>query len=175
MAKKRESEVRPRKTAARKARAGTTRRAGRDPKMPGAGLSRKKLALIHIIKKKLGLKDDEYRCILRRIGHVESASELDEAKFRKVMYFFVHSHYYRASAFGITFRQRFFIDALVKQLGWDPNHVRNFVRKYYHRDKIDDLTGREASHLIEAFKAIQDHEARKGGAKGRARSSPPGQ
>ncbi len=135
---------------------------------PQAGLDRKRLAAIHIVKKELGMSDGDYRCILRRIAHVESARDLDERKFRKLMYFFVHSHYYRANAFGMTLRQKMFIDTVVHQLGWDPNHLRNFVRKYYHRDGVDALNGREASHLIESLKAIRGSRVKDGAEKGKA-------
>ncbi len=106
------------------------------------------------------MSDEDYRCILRRLAHVESAKDLDEAKFRKLMYFLVHSHYYRANAFGLTLRQKMFIDTLVRQLRWDPDHLRNFIRKYYHRDGIEALTGREASHLIESLKAVRGSQSR---------------
>ena len=36
----------------------------------------KQLARIHIIKKELGLDDDAYRRILKRIGNVESSTDL---------------------------------------------------------------------------------------------------
>jgi hypothetical protein len=115
------------------------------------------------------MSDQDYRCILRRIARVDSAKDLDEARFRKLMYFLVHSRYYRANAFGLTLRQKMFIDALVRQLDWDPSHLRNFVRKYYHRDGVEALTGREASHLIESLKAIRGQAPRpdEGPARGR--------
>lgn len=129
---------------------------------PRAGLDRKRLAAIHIVKKELGMSDEDYRCILKRIARVESSRDLDERRFRKLMYFLVHSHYYRANAFGMTLRQKMFIDTLVRQLAWDPNHLRNFVRKYYHRDGLEALNGREASHLIESLKAILGQRPRPG-------------
>jgi hypothetical protein len=125
----------------------------------GTGLGRKKLALIHIVKKELDISDEDYRCILQRIAGVQSAKDLDETHFRKLMYFLVHSHYYRVNAFGLTLRQKMFIDSLVRQLRWDQNHLRNFIRKYYHRHDLKSLTEREASHLIESLKAIRGHES----------------
>ncbi len=123
-------------------------------------LDRKKIALIHIVKKELGISDEDYRCILRRIAGVESSKDLDEEKFRKLMYFFVRSEHYRVNAFGMTLKQKLFIKALARQLAWDADHLRNFVRKYYQRDGVDFLTRKEASHLIESLKAIREHESR---------------
>jgi hypothetical protein len=132
------------------------------PAPAGPRLDRKKIALIHIVKKELGISDEDYRCILRRIAGVESSKDLDEAKFRKLMYFFVRSHYYRVNAFGMTLRQKLFIKALAKQLHWGPDHLTNFIHKYYQRPGLDLLTRKEASNLIESLKAIREHETRPG-------------
>ncbi len=129
------------------------------PEPPGPRLDRKKLALIHIVKKELGIADKDYRCILRRIAGVDSSKELDEAGFRKLMYFFVRSDYYRVNTFGMTLKQKLFIKVLARQLGWDPDHLTNFIRKYYQRDRLDLLTRQAASHLIESLKAIRGHES----------------
>jgi len=128
---------------------------------PGPGLDRKKLALIHIVKKELNLGDADYRCILERIAGVASARDLDEAGFRKLMRFFVRSDYFRANAFGMTLKQKLFIKALVRQLRWDPAHLRNFIRKYYRREGLDALTRKEASKLIESLKAVGEHSSQK--------------
>ena len=132
------------------------------PEPPGPRLDRKKLALIHIVKKELGIGDEDYRCILRRIAGVDSSKDLDEAKFRKLMYFLVRSNYYRVNAFGLTLKQKLFIKAMARQLRWDPSHLGNFIHKYYRRDGLDALTRREASHLIESLKAIRAHLPRAG-------------
>ncbi len=128
------------------------------PEPPGPRLDRKKIALIHIVKKELGISDEDYRCLLRRIAGVGSSKELDEAKFKKLMYFFVRSDYYRVNAFDMTLKQKLFIKTLARQLGWDPDHLRNFIHKYYHREGVEALTRKEASHLIESLKAIRGHE-----------------
>jgi hypothetical protein len=131
-----------------------------EPRTPR--LDRKRLALIHIVKKELKIPDEDYRCILRRIAGVESSRELDESKFRKLMYFFVRSDYYRVNSFGMTLKQKLFIKALARRLGWDPGHLRNFIRKYHRRSGLDFLTRKEASNLIESLKAIRSHESRAG-------------
>ena len=149
MAKKAEGVLKPPATASEPLR----------PETPKDGLDRKKLALIHIVKKELGISDPDYRCLLKRIAGVESSKDLDEAGFRKMMRFFVRSDYYRANSFGMTLKQKLFIKALVSQLGWEDTHLTNFIRKYYQRDGLDVLTRKEASKLIESLKAIREHGA----------------
>jgi hypothetical protein len=129
------------------------------PKTPGGGLDRKKLALIHIVKKELGISDPDYRCLLKRIAGVESSKDLDEAGFRTLMRFFVRSDYYQANAFGMTLKQKMFIKSLVSQLGWEETHLRNFIHKYYQRPDLDQLDRKEASKLIESLKAVREHGA----------------
>ena len=130
------------------------------PETPGGGLDRKKLALIHIVKKELEISDEDYRCILKRIAGVDSSKDLDEAGFRKLMRFFVRSDYFRANSFGMTLKQKLFIKALASQLGWEETHLTNFIHKYYQRPDLDHLNRKEASKLIESLKAIREHGAR---------------
>ena len=125
---------------------------------PRPTLDRKKLAVIHIVKKELGLSDKDYRCLLRRVAGVTSAKNLDEAGFRTLMRFFVRSDYYRANSFGMTLKQKMFIKSLASQLGWEPEHLTNFIRKYYQRPDLDHLNRKEASKLIESLKAIRGHD-----------------
>jgi hypothetical protein len=126
---------------------------------PRPTLDYKKLALIHIVKKELSLSDKDYRCLLRRAAAVETAKDLDEAGFRTLMRFFVRSDYYRANSFGMTLKQKMFIKSLVSQLGWEPEHLTNFIHKYYQRPDLDHLNRKEASKLIESLKAIRGHGA----------------
>ena len=126
---------------------------------PGSAIDRKRLALIHIVKKELGISDRDYRCLLRRVAGVRSSKDLDEAGFRTLMRFFVRSDYYRANSFGMTLKQKMFIKSLVSQLGWDPRHLTNFIHKYYQRPDLDHLDRQAASKLIESLKAIREHGA----------------
>lgn len=123
-------------------------------------LDRKRLALVHIVKKELGLRDAAYRRILRQVAGVSSAKDLDEAGFRRLMRFFVRSDYFRANAHGMTLKQKLFIKALARDLGWDPAHLRNFIRKYYQKDGLEALDRKEASKLIESLKAIVERSVR---------------
>lgn len=121
-------------------------------------MDRKKLALIHIIKKELNLNDAEYRNILWQAAGVSSAKDLDEEKFKKLMKYFVRSGYYRLNPEGLTIKQKLYVKYLSQQLGWTEEHLDNFIHKYYHRPRIDELTRKEAIKAIESLKNIKQHE-----------------
>ena len=116
-----------------------------------------KLAVIHIVKRELGLSDDEYREILQRETGVRSAKDLDEKGFRRLMRYFAGSRHYRINRYGLTFRQKLFINHMVDDLGWDVQHFKNFLNKYYKKTVVDKLTKREASNVIESLKNILKH------------------
>jgi len=117
-------------------------------------LDHKKLAVIHITKKELGLDDREYRDTLEKITGVRSSRDLDEAGFRKLMRFFARSKHYRINADGMTFRQKLYIRHLVEDLGWNDLHFMNFLRKYYYTEAVEKLSKAEAGKLIESLKKI---------------------
>jgi hypothetical protein len=119
----------------------------------------KKLAVIHIIKKELNLTDAEYRNILQAASGVMSAKDLDEDKFKRLMNYFVRSRHYRVNRYGLTLRQKLFIQSLVHELEWNEEHLRNFLSKYYHKEKIDQLSKAEAMKVIESLKNIRFHQA----------------
>ena len=120
-------------------------------------MDRKKLALIHIIKKELKLTDAEYRDILYEAAGVRSAKELTEATFKKLMNYFVRSRHYRLNSYGLTIKQKVFIQYLAHELGWDAGHFKNFINKFYHKFRVEWLTKKEASKVIESLKSIRDH------------------
>jgi len=115
------------------------------------------LALIHIIKKELKLSDSEYRSILKQAAGVDSAKELDEEKFRKLMHFFVRSKHYRLNPYGLTIKQKLYIEYLANKLGWKKGHLDNFINKYYHKLGVDKLTRKEAMKAIESLKHVREH------------------
>jgi len=121
-------------------------------------IDKKKLALIHIIKKELSLSDEVYRRILFESANVKSAKDLDAAGFRKLMNYFVRSKYYRINSFGLTIKQKLFIKYLAEKLGWGQDHLNNFLHKYYHVSSIDVLNRKDASHAIESLKNIGKHK-----------------
>lgn len=122
-------------------------------------LDRKKLAVIHIVKKELGLSDDDYRDILERETGVRSAKELDQQGFYRLMRYFTGSGYYRLNQHGLTFRQKAYINHLVEEIGWDEGHFNNFLMKYFKRPSVMKLSKKEASKVIEALKSMRKRSA----------------
>lgn len=124
-----------------------------------AVIDHKKLALIHIVKRELNLSEQEYRDILHRAAGVQSARELTEETFRKLMRFFVRSGHYRLNRRGLTIKQKLYIGYLASQLHWEQSHLDNFIAKYYHQRGIDALSRKEAIKVIESLKNIRQHQA----------------
>ncbi|MEA2110228.1 MAG: phage protein GemA/Gp16 family protein [Pseudomonadota bacterium] len=124
-------------------------------------IDHKKLAVIHIVKRELGLSDEEYRDILEMAAGVSSAKELDNAGFRRLMRYFTRSSHYRLNPHSLTLRQKLFIQHLFEELHWSPPHCRNFLMKYYHKPDIERLNKKEASKVIEALKQIKKHRQEK--------------
>ncbi len=121
-------------------------------------MDKKRLALIHIIKKELKLSDAEYRNILQQAAGVRSAKDLNDEKFRKLMYYFVRSRHYRLNPFGLTIRQKLYMDYLVRELSWTGKHLNNFIHKYYHKAGVYKLDRKEAIKVIESLKSIRGHQ-----------------
>ncbi len=124
-------------------------------KETGIKMDKKKLALIHIIKKELNLGDKEYRNILQAASGVSSAKDLDDNKFRSLMNYFARSEYYQVNQFGLTIRQKLYIKSLANGISWTEVHLNNFLRKYFHKEAVDQLTRREAMGVIESLKNIK--------------------
>lgn len=120
-------------------------------------IDHKKLAVIHIVKRELGFDDRQYRDFLSKHAGVSSAKDLDEYGFRRLMRAFARSRHYRLNPEGLTLRQKLYIEHLVAELGWDAGHFHNFLRKYYHHDRLTDCSKTEASHLIESLKNVGKH------------------
>lgn len=123
-----------------------------------AKIDKKKLALIHIVKKELNLEDSQYRAILKKAAGVESAKDLDRQGFRKLMNYFVRSRHWQPQPNGMTIRQRIFIKMLSKKLDWKKDHLNNFIYKYYHKKNTEELIKKEASKLIESLKSIRERQ-----------------
>lgn len=121
-------------------------------------MDKKKLAVIHIVKKELDLSDSEYRDILEKTAGVRSAKDLDAKGFRKLMHYFVRSRHYRAGRDTITLRQKMFIKHLQVQAGWNDEHLTNFLKKYYKKEMLDTFTKKEASKVIESLKNVIKHQ-----------------
>jgi hypothetical protein len=86
------------------------------------------LALLHLAKRQLKLHEDDYRAILKSVGGVESAKQLDAAGFEAVM------RYFHKCGFESTWRKRNYGDragmASMRQL----NLIRELWREYTGAD-----------------------------------------
>lgn len=118
-------------------------------------MDKKKVALIHIVKRELKLSDRKYRTILQQAAGVKSAKDLTEEKFRKLMNYFVRSKHYRINSGGLTIKQKLYIKYTAQQMGWTQEHLNNFIHKYYHKPYVDRLTKKEAIKAIESLKNIR--------------------
>ena len=122
-------------------------------------LDRKKLDIIHILKKELDLSDKDYRQILNRTAGVSSSKDLDYAGFRRLMHYFVRSKHYKLNEQGLTIKQKLYIQHLWEDdLEWAREHFFNFLKKYYHVSSLDQLSKKDASKVIESLKHIKEHQ-----------------
>ena len=121
--------------------------------IPGV-MDKKKLAVIHIVKRELSLSDDEYRNTLERITGVRSAKDLTDDQFHKLMRYFVRTRHYRVESKGITLRQKYYIRQLKERLQWDDSHFHNYIHKYFHNRDLNTYTKHDASNLIVALKSV---------------------
>jgi len=55
-------------------------------------------------------------------------------------------------------RQKLYIKYLAQNLGWEIDHLNNFIHKYYHEPNVDKLTKKEAIRAIESLKNIKEHQ-----------------
>jgi len=122
-------------------------------------LEHNQLAAVHIVKKELNLTDDAYRDILQEVAGVRSARDLDAAGFRKLMRYFARSRYYMANPEGMTLKQKLYIRHLVDDLGWNPDHFRNFLHKYYKKMALERYSRQEAGKVINGLKSIISRQA----------------
>lgn len=118
-------------------------------------MDRRRLAVIHIIKKELGLSDGAYRDTLQTVAGVSSARDLDDAGFRRLMRHLVRSGRYIVQPGGLTLRQKLYLEQLAASSGWTPEHLRHFILKYYHVPDLTHLSKQQASHAIESLKHVR--------------------
>lgn len=121
-------------------------------------IDQKKLALIHIVKKELQLTDGEYREILYAAAGVESAKDLTNESFRALMNYFVRSKHYTRNGYGLTIKQKLYVEYLVKTLGWSDAHFAHFLNKYHRKANLEWLSKKEASQVIQALKRMVEQK-----------------
>lgn len=128
-------------------------------------ISSKKIAVLHVAKRDLGLDDDNYRDILRRHGGVESATDLDEIGFFHVM------RYMTALGFRSTWTKRTFGNRpgmaspaqveLMRKL-WLSYHgpddgeaaLNAWLSKYHKVSALRFVSVEKAAKIVPALKAM---------------------
>jgi hypothetical protein len=135
-------------------------------------IGRNKKAIVHIAKEDLHLDEESYRQILKGVAGVESATQLTEAGFEKVMRRFQEMGFkgllldpYQPvpkgrlippeSAQGqetITPSQLSFLSYLLEKLGWEEGHYRAFCQRIIKRP--DPSTKRDGQKMIIGLMAI---------------------
>ena len=125
----------------------------------------KKIALLHVAKKQLGLDDDTYRDILRRWGGAESSRSLDPIGFEKVMI--------RMEGLGFrsTWTKRTFGDRegmasaaqvdFIRRL-WEEYHpddareahLNAWLHRFHHVSALRFVSAGKAAKIIPALKAM---------------------
>lgn len=135
-------------------------------------IGRKKKAIFHIAKDDLHLDEESYRQILKGVAGVESATQLTEAGFEKVMRRFQEMGFkgllpdpYQPVPKGrlippeslqsqetITPSQLSFISYLLDKLSWDGGHYRAFCGRIIKRPAPS--TKRDGQKMIIGLMAI---------------------
>lgn len=135
-----------------------------------AALSAKKLAVLHVAKKQLGLTDADYRAVLFGYGGAESATELTETGFLCVM------NYLTALGFRSDWTKRTFGERpgmatsaqvdLVRSL-WADYHgpderdaaLNAWLSKYHKVSALRFVTRAKAQAVLTALKAMTARKA----------------
>ena len=135
-------------------------------------IGRKKKAIVHIAKEDLRLDEESYRQILKGVAGVESATQLTEEGFEKVMRRFQEMGFkgllpdpYQPVPKGrlipsespqgeqaMTPSQLSFISYLLEKLGWEEGHFRALCLRIIKRP--DPLTKRDGQKIIIGLMAI---------------------
>lgn len=128
-------------------------------------LSAKKIGLLHVARKQLGLSEDDYRAILAAQGGCESSTDLDELGFDRVM------KHLTALGFRSTWTKRTFGNRpgmaspvqveLMRKL-WTEYHgpddreaaLNAWLTRYHHVAALRFVTVDKAKAVIAALRAM---------------------
>ncbi len=128
-------------------------------------LAQNKVKLIQVAKRSLGLADDDYRSILRRVAGVGSSTELDDPGFRQIMDTFAHLGFQSTSAAANFGRREGFATAgqvaTIRSL-WaaytdgqgDDASLGKWLEGHWHVSALRFLTAEQAPKAIAALKAM---------------------
>jgi phage gp16-like protein len=123
-------------------------------------LGKSELAVIHIAKTELKLKEDDYRYILQSNFKKDSSKNLNKIEFLKLMEIFEKLGYKKKRAKksdNATKSQIKKIKELEELLGWkdSPERLEGFiVRQTGHKSKKEWLSVTDAQKVIEGMKRM---------------------
>jgi len=133
----------------------------------------KKVALVHVAKRQVGLEDAEYRTMLVRVAGVDSAADLTEADFELVMRELTRLGFRPRKGFGR--REGFASPAQVKlirvlwdefqgKLGGDAGDkaLNAWLTRYHHVSALRFLTTEKAAAVLTGLKQMvaRKHDGR---------------
>ncbi len=139
----------------------------------GARLAGNKIALLHVARRDLGLTDDDYRAVLRRLAFVEHTTDLDEVGFLAVV------EHFKGLGFRSTWSQKNFGDrrgmaspaqiAKMRKL-WAEYHgpdekevaLNVWLTRFHHVSALRFVTSDKAGSVITALKAMAGRKVREG-------------
>ncbi len=144
--------------------------------MPARNLhiSKRQIAMLHVIKNNSHMSDPEYRGILKEAAGVDSSVNLDQKGFGRVLGLMQakgctvnrkQSHYPRTHRTGRASPDQLeYVNGLRRQVFGEAGEqaFNRWLEHYFHVSHINFLTPKKAASVIEAMKAMK---ARKGEAK----------
>jgi len=119
-------------------------------------MSAAQIKTIWSISSGLNLTKDDIYALLNRETKKDSMRSCTNAELNKVIKSLIALKGHAASAGMITDEQYYYVKKLEKRLGWDdnPKRLEAFLSKYYKVNKINWLSTKDASNLIESLKNI---------------------
>lgn len=135
-------------------------------------IDRRKIALLHVAKGKLGLSDEAYRLALAHIAGVTSSTELDLAGFEAMMGFFEWMGFKPLSRRGPAYGERpgmasFAQIALIRALWHEYTHhvyggedeLNKWLERCFKVSSLRFLKAGTAPKVITALKAMKGRRA----------------
>lgn len=129
-------------------------------------LPAKKIGLLHVARKQLGLDEDTYRDILREWGGVESSADLDEGGFKAVMFRleklgfqstggkrnFGDRHHSMASGAQVSLIRKLWSEYHPDDA--DERHLNAWLSKFHHVSALRFVSADKAGSVLTALKRM---------------------
>ena len=122
------------------------------------GITKKQMRALWASAHRAGLTEEELRALTASLWGRRSIRDLTVVEASRLIEKLQDTGNRDAIPFQtsgrLTLAQARWIDALGKKIGWDPPHVLGLAKRMYSVERMDDLTRKEASGVIEALKAL---------------------